>query len=63
VMDGYELALKLRERLAERPPRMMAVTGYGQEHDRVRSRAARFELHFVKPVQPEQLLEAIEARR
>ncbi|MCA1665583.1 MAG: response regulator, partial [Myxococcales bacterium] len=47
VMDGYELAAKIRERLPSAPPRMMAVTGYGQEHDRERSKAAGFERHFV----------------
>ncbi|MEP7049870.1 MAG: PAS domain S-box protein [Pseudomonadota bacterium] len=60
VMDGYELASKLLERLASSPPRMIAVTGYGQDHDRARSRAAGFELHFVKPLDSQRLLEAID---
>ena len=38
----------------------MAVTGYGQEHDRERSRVAGFELHFVKPLHAEKLLAAID---
>ncbi len=50
VMDGYELARRLRatpglERLA-----LVAVTGYGQETDRARARAAGFSEHLVKPV-------------
>jgi signal transduction histidine kinase/ActR/RegA family two-component response regulator len=49
-MDGFALAAKLREALPGRPPRLVAVTGYGQERDRARSRAAGFELHLVKPV-------------
>ena len=32
VMDGYDLARKLRRALPE-PPRLIAITGYGQEHD------------------------------
>lgn len=59
VMDGYELAAKLRQRLAPHPPRLMAITGYGQEHDRTRSDSAGFERHFVKPVRMEKLIEAI----
>jgi CheY-like chemotaxis protein len=50
VMDGYALAAKLREQLQPRPPRLFAVTGYGQERDRTKSRDAGFEVHLVKPV-------------
>jgi CheY-like chemotaxis protein len=57
VMDGYELAARLRERL---PVRLAALTGYGQDHDRARSQAAGFEAHFVKPVAPDQLLAYID---
>jgi CheY-like chemotaxis protein len=61
VMDGYELALTLRRRLGDAAPRLIAVTGYGQEHDRVRSREVGFEHHFVKPVDATALIEAIAA--
>ena len=56
VMDGYELAVKLRQSLAGAAPKMVALTGYGQEHDRARSARAGFALHLVKPVTPERLL-------
>lgn len=49
VMDGFELALRLRDRLAGAPPVLLAVSGYGQPADRERSRAAGFRAHFVKP--------------
>ena len=55
VMDGYELAGKLREALGDKTPRLIAATGYGQDHDRERSRVAGFELHLVKPLQPDKL--------
>ncbi len=61
VMDGYELAGRLREQLGARAPRMVAVTGYGQEHDRERSAAAGFAEHLVKPVDGPALLLRIEA--
>lgn len=59
IMDGYELAAKMRERLGARTPQMIAVTGYGQETDRTRCRESGFDAHFVKPVDWEALLQAI----
>ncbi len=50
VLDGYELAGKLRELLAGRPLRLVAVTGYGQDTDKRRSRDAGFDAHLVKPI-------------
>jgi len=49
VMDGYELARHLRETL-EHPPKLVAVSGYGQDADLARSRAAGFAVHLGKPV-------------
>lgn len=49
-MDGYELARKLREVANRHPLRLVAVTGYGEEADRVKSREAGFDAHAVKPV-------------
>jgi CheY-like chemotaxis protein len=50
VMDGYELARRMREHPALQRVRLVAVTGYGQEQDRQRSSAAGFAAHLVKPV-------------
>lgn len=50
VMDGYELAARLRELPTMRRAQLVAVTGYGQQSDRNRALAAGFELHLVKPV-------------
>ena len=61
VMDGYEVAARLREKLGPSAPVFIALTGYGQAHDRARSRDAGFLDHFVKPVDVEALLRAIEA--
>ena len=49
-MDGYELAERLRQIPGLERMRLVALTGYGQESDRVRSRAAGFQEHLVKPV-------------
>ncbi len=58
VMDGYELARRLR--IQNSDVRLIAVTGYGQERDRTRSRAAGFDAHMVKPVDPLALAAALE---
>jgi signal transduction histidine kinase len=49
VMDGYELAARLPA-AAPTHVKLIAVTGYGQEADRDRARAAGFHAHLVKPV-------------
>ena len=51
VMDGYELAGRLREIASVRKTRLVAVTGYGQDSDRARALAAGFHQHLVKPVE------------
>jgi CheY-like chemotaxis protein len=50
VMDGYELALRLREVAGLARIRLIAVTGYGGETDRKKTRDAGFHHHLVKPV-------------
>ncbi|MFT3770924.1 MAG: response regulator [Minicystis sp.] len=50
VMDGYELARRLREQPALGRIRLIAVTGYGQQEDCRRSEEAGFDAHLVKPV-------------
>jgi CheY-like chemotaxis protein len=51
VMDGYELARRLRAELGAQTPVLIAVTGYGQDSDRARAREAGFNHHLVKPVE------------
>jgi CheY-like chemotaxis protein len=58
VMDGYELARRLRAKGSS--PRLIALTGYGQERDKQESRSAGFELHIVKPIDLERLGTSIE---
>ncbi len=50
VMDGYELAERLREYQGLENLALIAVTGYGQAMDRQRTRNAGFNAHLVKPV-------------
>jgi CheY-like chemotaxis protein/two-component sensor histidine kinase len=48
-MDGYEIARRLRADPAAKRVHLIALTGYGQEHDRELSREAGFGAHLVKP--------------
>jgi CheY-like chemotaxis protein len=54
-MDGYELAARLREQPAFRQTPLVALTGYGEEGTRRRAKAAGFDYHLVKPVEPDAL--------
>lgn len=54
-MDGYELARNLRRLPGLRQVVLVALTGYGQDQDRHRSREAGFDHHLVKPVHPDEL--------
>jgi PAS domain S-box-containing protein len=56
-MDGYEVARRLRAQNGTHRMRLVAVTGYGQPADRRRARAAGFDEHMVKPVEPSLLQE------
>ncbi|RYD80949.1 MAG: response regulator, partial [Verrucomicrobiaceae bacterium] len=49
-MNGYEVATKIRENPDFRHALIIAVSGYGQDEDRRRSREAGFDAHLLKPV-------------
>lgn len=59
VMDGYELARNLRLRPGLESLRTIALTGYGTEQDRKRSRTEGFDAHLTKPVEVESLVSVI----
>lgn len=54
-MDGNELARRLRSHPATASALYIALTGYGQDRDRLQSKAAGFDYHFVKPIKMEDL--------
>jgi CheY-like chemotaxis protein len=59
VMDGYELAERLRALPGGNQLRLIALTGYGQASDRQRARAAGFDAHLVKPIDLDTLNRAL----
>ncbi len=62
-MDGYELARYLRNLPETRDAVFIALTGYGRPDDREHSKAAGYDHHLVKPIEPEELLALIATLR
>ena len=54
-LTGYEVTRELRRDPVTRAALVVAMTGYGQETDRQRSREAGFDHHLVKPADPAEL--------
>jgi CheY-like chemotaxis protein len=55
-LNGFEAARHIREQTWGEKTVLIAVTGWGQEEDRRRSREAGFDHHMVKPVDPNALM-------
>jgi PAS domain S-box-containing protein len=62
-MDGYELGRRLHAVPGLEKVQLVALTGYGQEEDHERSRAAGFAAHLVKPADPTVLGELLDRCR
>jgi CheY-like chemotaxis protein len=52
-LNGYEACHRIREQPWGKGILIAAVTGWGQEEDRRRSREAGFDHHLIKPVSPD----------
>lgn len=59
VMDGYEVARRLRQCVLDL--RLIAISGYGRDGDQRRSQEAGFDAHLVKPVDWNGLMSAMHA--
>jgi PAS domain S-box-containing protein len=60
-MDGYEVANRVRALPGGQAVHILAMTGYGQEADRRRSRESGFNGHLLKPVMPADLFALVDA--
>jgi signal transduction histidine kinase/ActR/RegA family two-component response regulator len=58
-IDGLELMTRLRAAPSALRPLTVALSGYGQPHDRERALAAGFDRYLVKPVAPGALFDAL----
>ena len=62
-IDGFELARRIRRLPWGKRAMLIALSGWGQEEDRIRSREAGFDLHLVKPVDSQALLRILDRVR
>jgi PAS domain S-box-containing protein len=60
-LNGFEIAKRMRQQPALQNVVLVAMTGYGQESDRQRSREAGFNYHLVKPGDFGRVLEILAA--
>jgi signal transduction histidine kinase/CheY-like chemotaxis protein len=58
-LDGYEVARRVRQNPAAGKTVLIALTGWGQEEDRRRSREAGFDHHLTKPIDFDTLQELL----
>ena len=58
-LNGYEAGRLIREQPWGTGVTLIAVTGWGQDEDRHRSREAGFDHHLVKPVDPHELMKLL----
>jgi signal transduction histidine kinase len=59
ILDGYEVAKRIREQPWGQRITLVALTGWGQDSDRRRSREAGFDSHLVKPLDLETLTDLL----
>ena len=59
LMNGYEVAKRIREQPDLENVLLIALTGYGKDTDRQASLLAGFEHHLVKPARLEQMLQIL----
>jgi two-component system CheB/CheR fusion protein len=63
VMNGFELARRIRSQDKYRSLFMVALTGYGQAADQRAAIEAGFDEHVVKPMDPEELTRLMQGGR
>jgi signal transduction histidine kinase len=61
MIDGYDVARRLRDHDGDRRRTLIALTGYGQDHDVRRALDAGFDRHLVKPVSLTVAMEIVES--
>jgi signal transduction histidine kinase/ActR/RegA family two-component response regulator len=60
-LTGYEVARRVRQQAWGRSVLLLAVTGWGQDDDKEQAKAAGFDFHFTKPVNPQEVEERVAA--
>jgi len=62
VMDGWEAARRIRSEAWGKDLMLVALTGWGQDEDRRRTREAGFDRHLVKPSHPAAIRELLQGK-
>ena len=60
-MTGFDVVRELREHKRAPRPILLAVSGYGQESDKLAAKRVGFDGYFTKPVEPQELIARIAA--
>ena len=63
TLNGYDACRRIREQPWARDIVLVALSGWGREEDRRRSREAGFDLHLVKPVDFTAIAKVLAAKR
>jgi PAS domain S-box-containing protein len=58
-LDGYQVARRIREQGWSNGVVLVALTGWGQEEDRIRAKSAGFDHHLTKPAHPDALVKLL----
>ena len=61
-LNGYEAARMIRQQAGGDSPLLIAVTGWGHDENRLRTKEAGFDYHLVKPVEPAVLTKLLAER-
>jgi CheY-like chemotaxis protein len=61
VLNGWDVARRIRAMPLPKRPLIVALTGYGWAEDRQRSADASIDFHLLKPADPQELLDLLQA--
>lgn len=61
-LNGYEVVEKLRSNAATQHTFIVAITGYGTDADRARTKEIGFDIHMTKPIDPDALYDLLASR-
>jgi CheY-like chemotaxis protein len=62
-INGWEVARRARRLVCDEPPRLVAISAFGQDVHKARSAAAGFEAHLTKPLKLQQLAALLASER
>jgi CheY-like chemotaxis protein len=62
MLNGYQVARRIRDLEWGAQPLLIAVTGWGQEDDKRQSKEAGFDVHMTKPIDMDELTVLLEKR-